>query len=529
MLREIRLATSRAAVRTGKMPTLVVLLVAHSACAVQTAAEVKARLLEAYGDASMRPSISVAAAAAAARNESCHEAAPPDPVGTQLYIDRFHYLDQRHQSFGFEGYLRLWWQDPRLAFNAKNCTMSKLSLTRSESRSIWRPGLYWEKAIKITLPKSVEMIDSGAGELLEVSPDGSVFWSQQMSMRIACEMDLYKLPFDTQHCEYLVGLYAQTATEVQLAWKKDVDGQERTALAGATSACMPEFIVTSIEQDSPVMEYEYNYTYARAVVSFSRKPDTLLNFYLVPGLLLVFVSMLGFFIDPKATPARVTLGVIGILAVLANMTSLTNSLPPGVDMTWLQQFLFVSFGFNACAFFEQVAVSFGLQAAAWREAERRILEINKSWKCDGSATRTCRASAAQCTRHLGRSRRCTARARQAGARTEQHGARRGLQRVGRQRRRQDYETRIPAGRGHDETQCAAGGDQPALRHVGSAGQRVSHAFRSAREDGVALGACGERKGGGRGTAGRRGGAGRRRGRRGRRRPGGTGTGYRRPR
>ena len=57
---------------------------------------------------------------------------------------------------------------------------------------------------------------------------------------------------------------------------------------------------------------------ARAVLSFTRWPNPLMLSYFVPGLLLVVVSMLGFLIDPKSTPARVALGIIGILAVLTN-------------------------------------------------------------------------------------------------------------------------------------------------------------------------------------------------------------------
>ena len=36
----------------------------------------------------------------------------------------------------------------------------------------------------------------------------------------------------------------------------------------------------------------------------------MLNTYLVPGIIFVLLSYLGFFIDPMATPARVTLGMV---------------------------------------------------------------------------------------------------------------------------------------------------------------------------------------------------------------------------
>ena len=383
------------------MPSILLIAAIAVMRSDRTAADVKSRLLASYGDASLRPSIAAAAAASAdVDHKVCTLAAPPDKVSTQVYIDRFHNIDQKNQLFGFDGYLRSWWNDSRLRFSNSSaidssvCLLEKLSFTRHESAQIWKPAFYWEKAVKIVLPKSSAMRDSGAGELFEVSPDGQVFWSQQVSMTIKCELDLYKMPFDTQRCTYLMGLYAQTAAEVQLAWKQD-GGVERTALAGATSACVSEFVLTNLEQDSPTFVYEHNYTYARAVASFSRWPDPLITAYLIPGVVLVFVAMAGFYIDAKSTPARVALGIIGILAVLTNVSQLSKIMPPGSDTVWLHQFLLVSFAFNAVAFFEQVAVSFGLQAAAWREAERRVLETNRNWKLAVAQNRDALAEVSQ--------------------------------------------------------------------------------------------------------------------------------------
>ena len=63
----------------------------------------------------------------------------------QLHIDRFKMIDQFGQVYGFDGYLRAWWRDPRLAYNASDlgCAHS-LHLTLSESLRVWRPSFYWE-------------------------------------------------------------------------------------------------------------------------------------------------------------------------------------------------------------------------------------------------------------------------------------------------------------------------------------------------------------------------------------------------
>lgn len=64
-----------------------------------------------------------------------------------------------------------------------------------------------------------------------------------------------------------------------------------------------------------------------------------------------------------------TLGVITILTVINNRSSLASKMPPGVS-SWLDHFLQVSLWFNLAAFTEQVAVNFGFQADAWLEVAR---------------------------------------------------------------------------------------------------------------------------------------------------------------
>ena len=48
----------------------------------------------------------------------------------------------------------------------------------------------------------------------------------------------------------------------------------------------------------------------------------------VPGCMLVIVSWVNFWLDPKAVPARVALGVTTLLTMSTKTASISNSLPP---------------------------------------------------------------------------------------------------------------------------------------------------------------------------------------------------------
>ena len=91
--------------------------------------------------------------------------------------------------------------------------------------------------VHLELPDEKMGFSDGKGEMFTVSSGGEILWSRQASFRIACKMNLEKLPFDTQSCGLLAGLYSQRAEQVQLGatlpnMKPWPTGKERAWLAG---------------------------------------------------------------------------------------------------------------------------------------------------------------------------------------------------------------------------------------------------------------------------------------------------------
>lgn len=110
------------------------LVVASCACACETDAQAKGRLLNpsTYGSISTRPGLSNAAT----RSNAAIGQPPADQVRVQAYVEKLVPLDMKQGTYGFDGYLRTWWNDPRLKFN-ESCT-NKLSLSTTERAQIWK-------------------------------------------------------------------------------------------------------------------------------------------------------------------------------------------------------------------------------------------------------------------------------------------------------------------------------------------------------------------------------------------------------
>jgi hypothetical protein len=240
--------------------------------------EVRERLVRDFRLRTTRPAVAEARLGLSDAHpaNACPTTIPADEVWVQLYMDNLPPLDEIEQTFIMDGYMRSEWNDPRLRYNS-TCSRDRVLLEREDSRRIWRPDLYFEDAVHIQLPAPQRGTDLGAGEMMTVSPEGNVFWSQQVRLRLSCPMEMASLPFDVQHCSVLVGQYSTLADAVRLVWKPNA-----TAIEGWRSSCLPGWVATNQTWSSLVQTFSSgDYAYARSTIQFTRIPDRYLVDYML--------------------------------------------------------------------------------------------------------------------------------------------------------------------------------------------------------------------------------------------------------
>ena len=356
------------------------LLMGASAYATSPA-EIKERLLRQFGDRMTRPALAQPDAGAEA---SCEErGARVDKVEVQLHVDRYASLEQTKETFGFDGYLRVWWQDERLSYNESECD-GRLLFSPDEIRRVWTPDLYWEDAAnsKVTLPG---LDGSGAGETFAVYPDGRVWWSRQAGFELACPMDLSMMPFDVQRCAFLMGVYTYRSSEVSLQWRADTSVEDSTTVFGGGPAGWERPRIGS--QTLQLLYRQTNYSYAQAHFEFARQPELYMWSYFFPSLMAVFMASLGFLVKFDAVPARAALGIISMLIGLTNLVALNRSLPPGGgahsasdSLPWLMSFMLGSFVWTGVAMVILVLASFGHEVLHWLERQQAKLDSRRTWQ-----------------------------------------------------------------------------------------------------------------------------------------------------
>ena len=267
-------------------------------------------LLQQYDNPSTRPGL------------SAYGDGSGDSVEVQFYIDRFHGIDQRAQTWGLTGYMRAEWHDPRLAFNETAAMTPLLTLFPQQASRVWQPDLYYERYVWAS---SISAID-GYGESLFIYPNGRVKRSQQRSFTFQCDLILTEMPFDMQTCHWTLGLYSSLADQVRVRWANNTEA----LINWDMPRCSEEWAAVMMHQEDILQTYVGmgSYSYAAASIDFVRSnPWVTMNLYFTVGVILVVVSYSGAWINPMSTPARVALAVITILTVVHNYHYFSKTLP----------------------------------------------------------------------------------------------------------------------------------------------------------------------------------------------------------
>ena len=93
-----------------------------------------------------------------------------------------------------------------------------------------------------------------------------------------------------------------------------------------------------------------------AIFEFRRRRVQFVWSVFIPGVVLVILSWLGFFITPEAVPARVYLGITTVLSVLVLRNTANNSMPKATYMKAADIFLVTLFGYVFAALTEYIVV-----------------------------------------------------------------------------------------------------------------------------------------------------------------------------
>jgi len=294
-------------------------------------------------------------------------------VYVNIFVRSFSKIDDVKMEYSFQITMRQKWNDNRLAYKDRmNRMMAERIkyLTLTDASKVWMPDTFFRNekigAFHTILTPNL---------YIRIYPDGDVLYSIRISITCACSMHLALFPLDEQTCNLDIASYGWAKDDLVYIWQEDpVQLAKNLTLPGgfklgAHGSRICDVVTTTGE-----------YSCLRVKLRFERQLSFFLVTVYVPCSMTVSVSWMSFWLDHKAVPARVALGVTTLLAMSTTQASIQNSLPPVAYTKAIDVWSGVCVFFVFSALLEYALVNYASRSDAQRsvkQKERKKQELER--------------------------------------------------------------------------------------------------------------------------------------------------------
>ncbi|XP_020618880.1 glycine receptor subunit alpha-4-like isoform X2 [Orbicella faveolata] len=297
----------------------------------------------------------------------------PMDVRVDMLVSNIWAIEEARMDFTIDIYLRQYWEDPRLSF-PENEIQKTLTLNRQTIEEIWVPSTYFFNAKKAYFHDVTT-----DNYLLQIQPDGNIFYSVRLTVTMACKLNLQMFPHDVQTCTVMLESYGYQATDVYYKWNSRNSTGDVVYIAEDLE--MPQFMITKVELEERTNIYNIGpHSALVAKFTFHRR----LGYYMIqtyiPSMLTVTISWFSFWISPDSPPARVGLGITTVLTMITISNSARAPLPKVSYTKAIDWFLLMCLVYVFGALMEYAIVNFYSCKVQYkrqkdsRKAEKEFLE-----------------------------------------------------------------------------------------------------------------------------------------------------------
>ncbi|XP_031559202.1 gamma-aminobutyric acid receptor subunit beta-1-like [Actinia tenebrosa] len=265
----------------------------------------------------------------------------PVGVSVSVHVTSIGGLDEQEMQFATTFFLRQSWKDPRLAFgdtyNARNLTLSGDIMEQ-----IWKPDTYINNEKSSNAPPKQF--------LLTIFPDGTVWYSQRMTVVATCMMYLLNYPMDKQYCSISIESFGMNTDELFLFW---VSPTYKDSIVIADEVTLSQFALDEYSATKILASYPTgSFTILKVTFLIRRKKFYYVVQTYIPTMLITILSWVTFWIPRNSPPARVALGITTVLALTTLIFGIQSSMPRVSYVKAIDWFLMISFLFVFSALIE---------------------------------------------------------------------------------------------------------------------------------------------------------------------------------
>ncbi|XP_025088665.1 glycine receptor subunit alpha-2-like [Pomacea canaliculata] len=241
----------------------------------------------------------------------------PTVVQCQVYVDSFDSVSEASMDYTVSIMLALSWYQPRLKYLYN---VEFFEIDSENMKKLWVPDLYFPNEKLASFHQIM-----GPNTMMRLYPDGRLEYLARLSLTLSCPMNLRNYPFDRQSCSLKIESFGFDSEKLILEWVTDGDPVEINE-----DIELPQFQVVAKESGVCSKQERYkigNHSCLMATFHLERSLQYYLIQMYIPSSLIVVVSWLSFWLTASSVPGRISLGVLTVLTMTTQSSSVNASLP----------------------------------------------------------------------------------------------------------------------------------------------------------------------------------------------------------
>uniref|UniRef100_A0A8B9KW36 Acetylcholine receptor subunit beta n=1 Tax=Astyanax mexicanus TaxID=7994 RepID=A0A8B9KW36_ASTMX len=226
-------------------------------------------------------------------------------------------LDQKNGEMTTNVYMNMAWTDYRLSWNPAD--YDNIDVIRIPPTKVWRPDIY-------LINNNDGQFDVALYVNVLVNSDGTVSWLPPAIYRSSCSIEVAYFPFDWQNCTMVFRSYTYDASEVDLQYGLDEDGNELHEIVIDKNAFTENGEWQICHKPTRKNIQEDLYEDITFYLIIERKPLFYIINIIVPCILTSVLAIFVFYLPPGAGE-KMTLSISVLIALTVFMLLLADKVP----------------------------------------------------------------------------------------------------------------------------------------------------------------------------------------------------------
>ena len=231
-------------------------------------------------------------------------------------------ISSADQSFTINVYIQFRWFDPALAHHGDGPIREALSDISAPRFILVNRQKTWSSLLNV----------------VEISPDGEAIYRMRLWGDFSQPLRLFDFPFDTHTFTIPILALSQTGGAVPLEPDPNVDSFIADKLSVADwniNSWSAQTDMIELTRDDAAQGFTFSFEASRIHNHYVIK-------YIIPLILIVMMSWIVFWIDPKESGSQLSVAVTAALTLIAYHIALASKLPDIPYLTRMDKFLFGS-------------------------------------------------------------------------------------------------------------------------------------------------------------------------------------------